>query len=129
MATDRLALAHVLEDAGIQREGAEKVASAIFDAIHDNVAAKADIAGVRADLAAVRAELKADIAEVRADLATVRAGLKADIAEVRADLATVRAELKADIAALEHRIPLRGTSALVVAVGIILAALRYLGNG
>jgi hypothetical protein len=50
MPTDRLALAHVLEEAGIQREGAEKVASAIFDAIHDNVATKADIARVEARL-------------------------------------------------------------------------------
>jgi hypothetical protein len=50
MPTDRLALAHVLEEAGIQREGAEKVASAICDAIHDNLASKADIARVEARL-------------------------------------------------------------------------------
>jgi hypothetical protein len=50
MTTDRLALAHVLEDAGIQREGAEKVASAIFDAISDNVATKQDIARIEAKL-------------------------------------------------------------------------------
>ena len=96
MPTYHLALAHVLEGAGIGREGAERVASAIFDAIHDNVATKADIAAVRTDLAAVRTGLKADIAELRTGMV-----------------------------GLEHRIALRGTSVLMVAFGIILAALRF----
>jgi hypothetical protein len=64
MTTDRLTLAHVIEEAGIERAGAERIASAIFDAISDNVATKQDIA-------ALRAELKNDIAAVRADLALV----------------------------------------------------------
>ena len=33
--SDRLALAHAIEDAGIPRDKAQRVA--IFDAIHDNV--------------------------------------------------------------------------------------------
>ena len=45
MTTDRLALAHVIEDAGIERAKAERVASAIFDAISDNVATKQDCRG------------------------------------------------------------------------------------
>ena len=40
MATDRLTLARVFEDAGIERSKAEAVASAVFDAIHDNVATR-----------------------------------------------------------------------------------------
>ena len=55
--SDRLTLAHAIEDAGIERTKAERVASAIFDAIRDNVATKADIAAVRADVAAVDAKL------------------------------------------------------------------------
>jgi hypothetical protein len=55
--SDRLTLAHAIEDAGIERTKAERVASAIFDAIRDNVATKADIASVRADVAAVEAKL------------------------------------------------------------------------
>ena len=47
--SDRLTLAHAIEDAGIERTKAERMASAIFDAIRDNVATKADIAAVRAD--------------------------------------------------------------------------------
>jgi hypothetical protein len=53
----RLTLAHAIEDAGIERTKAERVASAIFDAIRDNVASKADVAAVRADVAAVAAKL------------------------------------------------------------------------
>jgi hypothetical protein len=67
MTTDRLALAHVIEDAGIERSKAERVASAIFDAISDNVATKQDIASVIARLDQVSAALVA----VRADLALV----------------------------------------------------------
>ena len=41
--SDRLALANAIEDAGIPRDKAQRVASVIFDAIHDNVATKADV--------------------------------------------------------------------------------------
>ena len=57
--SDRLALANAIEDAGIERGKAQRLASVIFDAIHDNVATKADVA-------ATRTELKADIAAVSA---------------------------------------------------------------
>jgi len=64
MAADRLALAHAIEDAGIARDKAERVASAIFDAINDNVATKADLFAVRSDLAAAIAATRADIARI-----------------------------------------------------------------
>jgi hypothetical protein len=52
--SDRLALANAIEDAGIERHKAQRLASVIFDAIHDTVATKADvqaaIAGVKHDL-------------------------------------------------------------------------------
>jgi hypothetical protein len=41
--SDRLALANAIEDAGIPRDKAQRVASVIFDAIHDNVATKSDL--------------------------------------------------------------------------------------
>jgi hypothetical protein len=47
---DRLTLVRALEDSGMPGPTADKVASEIYDAIHDNVATKADIAGVRADI-------------------------------------------------------------------------------
>jgi hypothetical protein len=51
--SDRLALANAIEDAGIERS-IERVASVIFDAIHDNVATKAD---VQAGMASLRLKL------------------------------------------------------------------------
>src|SRR5437879_171641 len=52
--TDRLTLAHALEEGGIARDAAEHNATEILDAIHDNVATKADVAVVRTEVAAVR---------------------------------------------------------------------------
>ena len=43
MATDRLTLAHALEEGGIARDAAERISTEIFDAIHDNVATKTDL--------------------------------------------------------------------------------------
>ena len=41
--TDRLSLANALADAKIERSAAERIATEIFDPIHDNVATKADV--------------------------------------------------------------------------------------
>lgn len=41
--TDRLTLAHALEEGGILREAAEHIATEIFGAIHSNVATKTDL--------------------------------------------------------------------------------------
>ncbi len=111
-----------------------------YDAIHDNVATKADIAELRADIAELRAEGKADIAALRTegktDSAELRTGVKADIAalrtEVKADIAALRTEVKADIAALrtelrelELRLTLRLGAAIAVVAGLLFTALHY----
>jgi hypothetical protein len=96
MTTDRLALAHVIEEAGIERAGAERIASAIFDAISDNVATKQDIARLEA-------ATKAEIAAVRADITGLEQRL-----ERRIDLVVTR------LGALA-----------VVLLGLLFAALHY----
>ena len=77
--SDRLALANAIEDAGIERAKAERVASVIFDAIHDNVATKADVqtlgAELRPEIAAVRRDLSARIDLVEHRLLTRLGGL------------------------------------------------------
>lgn len=55
--TDRLSLA----DANIDRQRAERIATEIFDAIHENVATKQDLELVRADLREVELRLGARI--------------------------------------------------------------------
>jgi hypothetical protein len=41
--SDRLALSNAIEDAGIPRDKAQRLASVIFEAIHTSVATKADL--------------------------------------------------------------------------------------
>ena len=99
--SDRLALANAIEDAGIERGKAQRVASVIFDAIHDfNVARKVDVlaseTALRADIQALRHDLDAKITGMRADLALI-----------------------------EHRLMTRLGGLAVVLSGIIIAVLHY----
>ncbi|MGH8326949.1 MAG: hypothetical protein ACRET2_09320 [Steroidobacteraceae bacterium] len=48
--TDRLDLTNAIEAAGIERKAAEHLAATIFDAIRENVATKADLAELRAEM-------------------------------------------------------------------------------
>jgi hypothetical protein len=59
--TDRLTLTRALEGSGMQSGAAERIATEIYDAIHDNVATKAD-------LAALDAALKSELAVAVRDL-------------------------------------------------------------
>jgi hypothetical protein len=70
--SDRLTLAHALEEAKIERAAAEKIATEIYDAIHGNVATKADLQqldGVlRADMRAMEARLGKVVADAKAEI-------------------------------------------------------------
>ena len=80
---DTLKLSRKLEGAGFTREQATGAAEALSDTFTDNVATKADVDAVRKDLKveidAVRKDLKAEIDAVRKDL-------KAEIAELRGEI-------------------------------------------
>ena len=102
--TDRLSLTNALADANIDRQKAERIATEIFDAIHENVATKADIDRLGTRIDQVESSLKSDMAAVRAEMRELELRL-----EVRID-----------------RIVVRLGSVMVVLVGIILAAIRYL---
>ena len=93
LAFDTYKAVKALREAGADEALAEAVVATVGDAIGGNVATKAD-------LAEVRAELKSDMAAVKADLAEVKAELKSDMAAVKADLA----EVKSDIAEVEARL-------------------------
>ena len=47
MVTDRLSVANALEAANIDRPVAERIATELYDGIHNNVATKADLAQLR----------------------------------------------------------------------------------
>jgi hypothetical protein len=56
--TDRLSLTNALADANIERQKAERIATEIFDAIHDNVATKQDLQHAVSDLQHAASELE-----------------------------------------------------------------------
>ena len=56
--TDRLSLTNALADANIQRQKVERIATEIFDAIHDNVATKQDLRHAVSDLQHAGSELE-----------------------------------------------------------------------
>jgi hypothetical protein len=74
--TDRLSLTNALADANIDRQKAERIATEIFDAIHDNVATKQDLELVRADIRALELRLQTRFEETerRIDRVVVRLG-------------------------------------------------------
>ena len=98
--TDRLDLTNAFEAAGIERKAAEHLAAEIFDAIRENVATKADLSELRAEL-------------------------KGDIAAVRAELHETELRLQGRIDLVEHRLMTRLGSLVVVLIGLLFAALHY----
>jgi hypothetical protein len=58
--SDRLTLATAIEEAGIDRDKAVRIASLIWDAIHENVATKADLEATE-----LRLNAKLDLVEHR----------------------------------------------------------------
>ena len=116
--SDRLALANAIEDAGIPRDKAQRVASVIFDAIHDNVATKGD---VQASEAAVRSQQQASEAALRGEIVGVRSLFASEISRLDTRIERLDAAVKAQ----PNAIMLRLGTLMVVLTGIILAALRY----
>jgi hypothetical protein len=109
--TDRLTLTRAFEGAGLKSGDAERIATEIYDAIHDNVATKQDLERIEA---ALKVDLSRVEARLKADLSRIEAALKADIALVRVDLGR-------DI----DRIVVRIVAAVVIALGVLFAALHY----
>ena len=115
MPNDRLDLAGAIEDAGIPRDKAERIASAVVDAIHGSVATKTETGALMGQLTAVRTELKGDIAAVSAALSAARA-------EFNGNLAAMHAELRDAINRNGRRLLIRGTVLLVVLAAVVVAA-------
>lgn len=83
--TDRLTLTRALESGGMASQAAERIATEIYDAIHDNVATKSDIALVRADIDAWRDAAKTDLRDLEQ-----RLDLRFEQAERRIDQMVMR---------------------------------------
>ena len=77
---DTLAFTKRLREAGADERLAEAIVEGLTAADTSELATKADVAAVKADVAAVEVALKADVAAVKADVAAVKAELTAEIA-------------------------------------------------
>ena len=75
-----------LKESNFNDRQARGIINIVKQAITGEVATKADLAEVKAELAEVKAELKTDIADLRTEL-------KTDIAQLDARIETVRTEL------------------------------------
>ena len=79
-----------LEDAGMDSKQAEVVVAAISRSDAE-LATKSDL---KAELAAVRADIEKLGISTKADLAAVKAELKQDIADLKGEMAGLKADLK-----------------------------------
>ena len=90
LAFDTLAFARRLEAAGFSRVQAEALAEEQARPIDEQLATKADIAAIRADIEALRLSTARDIEALRlsgkADIEALRLSGKHDLAGVRADI-------------------------------------------
>ena len=112
-AFDTLTAARRMEDAGMKREQAEAVAAAVRSAAEsdrEELATRADLGDVKADLAEFRAEFKADLAVLKADFE----------GKLESGLATLRAELVDRMQSTERRL----YAAVFGAGGLLFAALK-----
>jgi len=123
-----------LTGAGMPEPHAEAVVREQVHLIEHNLATKADVEAVRADIETLRLETKADIEtlrlETKADIETLRLETKADIEtlrlETKADIDALRLETKANIEMAKVS-QIKWTVGTGVAVaGLVIAALKWL---
>ena len=123
-----------LEQAGFNETQAEAVVAALGASISGNLATKADLDLLKAEL---KADLKSEAANLRtefkADIAELRTEFKADIAELKNDNASTRSELKAEsnslrseMQSLELRMTVRLGAMVTIATAVIVAAVKFL---
>ncbi len=113
--------------AGVSDEQATAAAQSI--PISTSLATKAEIGGVRTEIANLRTELHTEIAAVRAELADLRTELHTKIGAVRAELADLRTELHTEIGAVRAEmkgLELRMTVKLYAALGVAVGAVKAL---
>ncbi|MSO99905.1 MAG: DUF1640 domain-containing protein [Acetobacteraceae bacterium] len=106
---DTLKFARHLEASGLSASVAAGASEALADAL------------TGADLAT-----KGDITDVRREITDAKREIAAEFADTRREIAAVKTELKGGIELLRRDITIKFGSMLVIAVGILLTAFRYL---
>ena len=126
-----------LTESGFTEKQAETLAEEHVALLNANLATKADVAAVKAEVEALRQETKADIArveagiealrqETRAGIETLRQETKAAIARVEAGIEAVRHETNAAISAVKADLVKWLFGALIAQGGLIVALVKIL---
>ena len=121
--TDRLSLANALADANIDRAAAERIATEIFDALQSNVATKSDLQRLES---AMKSDLDRLESGMKSDLDRLETATKAEFQAMRAEVQALEQRMLLRFSELEHRLTVRFASVMVVLIGLLFAALRYL---
>ena len=140
-AFDTLKFAQTLRDkAKLSPEQAEGISQAFAEATSDQLATKADISDVGAEIAGLRSDLGREIGGLRADLGKEIAGLRADLGReiggLRADMGKLEASTRRDIreSELKTEAKIEATKAEILKwmfgqtlliVGVVMALLRF----
>ncbi len=99
-----------LTECGFTERQAETLAEEHVALLNANLATKADVESVKADIETLRQETKVDIARVEARIESTKAGIE-----------TLRQETKADIARVEARIETAKADTLKWMIGAMVA--------
>ncbi|HUB44923.1 MAG TPA: hypothetical protein VMB73_08060 [Acetobacteraceae bacterium] len=120
---DTLKLARGPEEAGMPPQMAAGTVAALAEAIGSSeLATKDDVSAVRADVSAVKSAVNA----VRAEIAAAESRLMAVIAAFKADVDRRFEVSDAKLELLRRDMTIKLGGMLIVATGVILAALRFM---
>ena len=120
---DTHAVARALTEADLTPAQADAITDAVrLAAEHDAAAIDVETLATKSDLAAVEAAMKSD-------LAAVESALKLDVAGVKSDMASLEARMSARISEQETRLIKWMVGVGVGVAGLVVAALRLLGQG
>ena len=120
---DTLKLARGLEEAGMPPQMAAGTVAALAEAIGSSeLATKDDVSAVKADVSAVKSAVNA----VRAEIAAAESRLMAVIAAFKADVDRRFEVSDAKLELLRRDMTIKLGGMLIVATGVILAALRFM---
>jgi hypothetical protein len=115
-----------LTESGFTEKQAETLAEEHVVLLNANLATKADIAGVRADTAEIKAGMEAFRQETMAGAEALRHETKANIARIEAGTEALRLETKAAIETIKADLLKWMFGALIAQGGLIVAFVRLL---
>jgi len=118
---DTLAASEALKDAGFSDKQAKAVTHTIV-AAQDNLASKADIRELRAEMKAEFKAQRADMAGLRADNKRVLDAFEAHVKALRADNKRVEETLKTEIKSLKESVDSLKTLVMYVALPLVMGA-------